>query len=242
MPEQSADRFLARVCLVFVALLLAGLLVACASATSQSTLDREPTQAPVVAIAPSAASHSQAVSGTLRLVLVPSESEVRYRVREQLARLSLPSDAVGITKAISGALVLEPDGIIVPDQSRFVVDLRTLASDESRRDNYVHRNTLETDRFPTAEFVPTEVRGVASPLPTSGDVTFQLMGDLTLHGVTHPTTWAVTAHIEGQDLTGSASTDFTFDDFNLRQPRVPLVLSVEETIRLELDFRLVRES
>jgi hypothetical protein len=36
------------------------------------------------------------------------------------------------------------------------------------------------------------------------------------------------------------STAFTFDDFQLNQPRVPIVLSVADTIRLEYDFRLVR--
>lgn len=176
----------------------------------------------------------------MRFTLVPEGSEARYRVREQLARLSFPSDAVGATKAISGQIVVNPDGTILSEESKIVVDLTTLRSDESRRDNYIKNNTLQTSRFPTAEFVPREIRGLPSPLPASGEGTFQLIGDLTLHGVTRPVTWEVTARLDGQTLTGSATTSFTFADFNLTVPQVFVVLSVDETIRLEVDFQFVR--
>jgi hypothetical protein len=41
----------------------------------------------------------------IRLVVLPEKSEARYRVREQLVGVSLPSDAVGVTKAITGTIV-----------------------------------------------------------------------------------------------------------------------------------------
>src|ERR1051325_10373757 len=40
----------------------------------------------------------------IRLVLAPDGTEARYRVREQLAELSLPSDAVGVTHDVTGRL------------------------------------------------------------------------------------------------------------------------------------------
>jgi hypothetical protein len=42
-------------------------------------------------------------------------------------------------------------------------------------------------------------------------------------------------------MTGKAATAFTFKDFSIDQPRVPVVLSVAETIKLELDFSMTRE-
>jgi hypothetical protein len=48
----------------------------------------------------------------------------------------------------------------------------------------------------------------------------------------------VTARIEGEEVVGQATTVFTFDYFNLAKPRVPLVLSVEDDIRLEIDLYL----
>jgi hypothetical protein len=60
--------------------------------------------------------------------------------------------------------------------------------------------------------------------------------------VTRPTTWNVTARFNGNQITGSATTAFTFADFELTQPRVPVLLSVADTIRLEYDFTLQRET
>ncbi|MCS7220644.1 MAG: YceI family protein [Anaerolineae bacterium] len=177
----------------------------------------------------------------VRLILVPGRNEARYRVREQLVGLSLPNDAVGVTREITGTIVARTDGTILAAESRVQVDLRTLKSDESRRDDFIRRNTLQTDRFPFAVFVPTEIRGLALPLPESADVEFQLIGDLTIRDVTRQVTWEVKARIEGGEATGQATTSFPFAMFNLTQPRVPVVLSVEDNIRLELDFYVQRQ-
>jgi polyisoprenoid-binding protein YceI len=179
--------------------------------------------------------------GTMRFRLDPQASEARYLVREQLARLSFPSDAAGTTSAISGQIVVRADGTVVREESKIVVDLTTLTSDENRRDNYIKNNTLQTNQHPTAEFVPTEMHGLPLPLPESGQGTFQLVGDLTVRGVTRSVTWGVTAQYDGQEMIGKATTSVTFGDFGMSAPQVFVVLSVEDNIRLELDFRLVRE-
>lgn len=175
----------------------------------------------------------------IRLVTAAEGNRARYRVREQLAGLQFPNDAVGETEAIEGALVLEADGRVVREESRFMVNLTTLKSDKSRRDGYVQRNTLKTAEFPTAIFVPTAVHNLPLPLPTSGEVTLRLEGELTLHGVTRPTVWDVTLRAEGKEFTGRAATQFDFATFGLTVPRVASVLSIVDEIRLEYDLRLV---
>jgi polyisoprenoid-binding protein YceI len=179
------------------------------------------------------------VSAPQRLVLAPSGNEARYRVREQLANVSFPSDAVGTTQGVTGAIVIGDDGKIVTAQSRIVVDLTTLKSDRERRDRFIQGRTLETDRYPTATLVPTAARGWPAPPPRSGAFSFELVGDLTIHGVSRPTTWQVTAQATDSGFVGTASTRFTFGDFGLTPPRVMVVLSVEDDIRLEYDFHLV---
>jgi len=169
-------------------------------------------------------------------VVASTGNEARYRVREQLVGLDLPNDAVGVTKEITGGLVLEPGGGVVHDSSRITVTIANLKSDKDRRDMYVKRRTLETDKFPTVELVPTMVKGLATK-PTTEPTSFELLGDLTVHGVTHPTEWKVTAHGDGDDIVGTATTAFTFKDFGLDQPKVPIVLGVQDTIKLEYDFR-----
>ncbi|CAN5142620.1 hypothetical protein BH09GEM1_BH09GEM1_19880 [soil metagenome] len=176
----------------------------------------------------------------MRFIVSPSGNEARYRVREQLMGANLPNDAIGTTTQVSGSILAYADGRIVKDSSKIIVNITTLKSDKDRRDGYVQRRTMETDKYPTVGFVPTSVRGFKGPLPASGPVTFELLGDLTVHGSTHPAVWQVTAHADGQDVAGTATTAFTFRDINLDQPRVSVVLSVADTIKLEYDFRFAR--
>lgn len=179
--------------------------------------------------------------GRVRLVPAPSGNEARYRVREQLAELDLPNDAVGKTAGIIGGIVLDERGALVAGESKFVIDLASLTSDRERRDRYLRNRLFETERFPTAELIVTALHGVPAPLPASGSMSFELVGDFTVRGVTRPTTWQVTARMEGGVLSGTAITNFTFADFNLTKPTLAFLLSVDDRIRLEYDFRLVRE-
>jgi polyisoprenoid-binding protein YceI len=195
-----------------------------------------------VALVLGSAASAQAPEAALRYRVVADRSEARYRVREQLAGISFPSDAVGTTSAIDGSIFLDTQGRIRTSDSRLTVDLRTVRSDRDRRDNYVRRNTLETERHPTAVFIPSEVRGLTFPLPQTGTASFELIGDLTIRGTTRPTTWEATATFNGQEVSMQAKTSFRFADFGLSIPRVASVLSVEDTIRLETDLLLRRSS
>lgn len=182
------------------------------------------------------------VSGDqLRFVVVPESSQARYRVREQLANRDLPSDAIGATNAISGSMVVDQNGNLVPGGSRFVIDTATLQSDSSRRDGFLRSNILQTDQYPNVTFVPTAITGLPSPLPASGEGAFEMTGDLTIRDVTKPATWAVTLRREGDTLTGQATTSFTFADYNIPQPRVPILLSLQDLIKLEFDFSMVQQ-
>jgi polyisoprenoid-binding protein YceI len=176
---------------------------------------------------------------TLRLILAPDGNEARYRVREQLVGLEFPNDAVGATNAITGRLVLNPDGRVVSGASTFVIDVTTLKSDKERRDGYLQRRTLETEQYPTVTLAPTAARGLPWPLPASGPFSFELEGDLTIRSVTRSVRWQVEAVAEAGGFSGKATTSFPFEAFELMQPKVSAVLSVENEIKLEYDFRLV---
>ncbi|HEV8617542.1 MAG TPA: YceI family protein [Methylomirabilota bacterium] len=183
---------------------------------------------------------SAQATGSVRYTVVPERSEARYRVREQLVGVTLPNDAVGTTHAVAGAITFDALGGVVSSQSRFTVDLRTLTSDEPRRDNFLRRNTLQTDRYPLAVFVPTEVRGLQFPLPQTGTATFEMTGDFTIRETTRRTTWQASATFKGAEVDVRADTAVRFADLGLEIPRVRVVLSVEDNIRLELDLGLRR--
>ncbi len=130
---------------------------------------------------------------------------------------------------------LDAQGALVPGASRITINLNTLVSDESRRDNFV-RTHLSTTRYPNAVIVLNEAVGLPSPLPTSGSATFQLKGQLTVRGVTKATTWDVTAQFSQGQVKGQTVTKVKFADFGMSVPRVAVVVSVEDTMSLELDF------
>ena len=191
--------------------------------------------------AESAVSETTAKGTAIRLVLAPTGNAARYRVREQLVGHDLPNDAVGETAKLTGALSIDSSGKVIRDASKFTVDAGSFVSDKNRRDGFVRGRLLEADEYPTIVFVPTDVRGVSLPLPTSGSRDIEMTGDLTVRGVTRPTKWKGTAEFKNGGVAGSASTAFTFDDMQLEQPRVPVLLSVADSIKLEINFNLVRQ-
>ena len=176
-----------------------------------------------------------------RYVVAPGGNEAQYRVREQLLHHDLPNDAIGKTSAITGGITFAPDGTIDTAASKITIDVTSLKSDQERRDGYVQHRILETAQYPTVVFTPTAVQGVKLPLPASGSQSFTLDGLLTVHGTTKPTVWHVTAQRTDSGVTGTGTTEFTFEDASLAQPHVPVLLSVADTIKLEYAFHLVPE-
>jgi polyisoprenoid-binding protein YceI len=168
--------------------------------------------------------------------LTPDQSKATFRVQEQLARLKVPSEAVGSTGKVTGQIVVTMDGSVVSDESRVTVDMTDLRTDDQLRDGLIKRTTLETQRYGTAEFVPTAAHGLPSPIPESGEYTFQLTGLTTIHGVQRELTWDVTAKRQGSALNATASTQFHFGDFGMEPPRAPVVLAVTDNIRLEIQI------
>ena len=177
-----------------------------------------------------------------RLALAPTGNEARWRVRERLASFDFPNDAVGTTHDIGGAIVVGADGQPDSTASKITVNLTTLQSDRSMRDRYIKGRTLEVDRFPTAVLVPTRFLRLRAPMPDTGTFTFEIAGNLTVHGVTKPTTWLVTAVGKDGGYTGTALTRVTFEDFAMAQPHVPILLSIEDEINLEFQFAFVRDT
>jgi polyisoprenoid-binding protein YceI len=173
---------------------------------------------------------------------ITTGTTARYKVREQLAGISFPSDAVGTTQGVTGAIVVKPDGSIDAALSKLTVDLKTLTSDQQMRDGYIQNRTLETAKFPTMEFVPKRAVGLPAPLPAGmqAQAGFQLIGDLTLHGVTKEATWNVVATFGNELVGGRATTTIDYASYNLTKPSLARLVSVDDKIELEIEFRCKR--
>jgi polyisoprenoid-binding protein YceI len=142
--------------------------------------------------------------------------------------------AVGETHAIIGEIAFDAAGRPLAG-SAFQVDLRTLKSDKVRRDNDVKRFFLETDTYPIATFVVTEVNGLEGGLADGQPQSFAVVGDLTAHGVTRLITWEATATMTGDTLVGQATTTFSFADFDMSVPNIAGMVSASDPVRLEIE-------
>jgi polyisoprenoid-binding protein YceI len=177
----------------------------------------------------------------LKLVFQPG-SQARYRAQELVLGRSYFSDAIGSTDQVEGTIYVRDDGTPVRSSSLITVNLQSLKSDEEKRDEFIKEVTLETDRFPQATFVPLSTEGLPRRVTDdTGPVNFRLSGELTLHGVTKPASWIVSGTVSGNTFTGTASTTISLQDFGMTPPQVPIVLGVDDNVRLELAFTAIRE-
>lgn len=219
--------------LALIAVFMVGVLVTACSGND----DSQPAAAPIPTVAPTATAEPTATPAPGEngaTVSIGDSTVARYRVGEELVRLPAPIVAVGETSDVSGAIVFDGDGAVVPGASALTVSMTGFVSDESRRDNWVRRQF--SAQFPTAEMTVTAVEGMPWPLPESGGATFKLTGDMTIMGATSEVTWDVTTLFAPGAVTGQAQTVITFDQFEMDKPSLPFIISVEDEITLEMDI------
>ena len=172
---------------------------------------------------------------------VAGGSVAGYRVREKLAALPAQSDAVGRTQSVTGTVTVTGSGShLVADAVNVEVDVSTLASDESRRDNRIRTSGLESNRFPKATFASTQ----PVTLPTGTDegqaVTTEVTGNLTVHGVTKLVTIPLDLRLTGGQGEVVGSLKFPFSDFGMTPPSVGGFVTVEPDATLEFKLLLAR--
>ena len=184
-----------------------------------------------------AAAGGSDLAGTWR---VAAGSTAGYRVREKLAALPAKSDAVGRSPAVTGTVKVDGSGsALTASDARFEVDLTQLTSDESRRDNRIRTDGLQTNQFPKAMFVSTKPIPLPAETASGQAVKATAEGDLTIHGVTKRVSIPLDVRVAGGkgELVGSLG--FPMSDFNITPPNIGGFVTVDPDATLE--FKLVLE-
>jgi polyisoprenoid-binding protein YceI len=202
-----------------------------ASTTPAATTAADASATPASSAIPAGSSDGE-VAGTWN---VAADSVAGYRVREQLASLSAESDAVGRTGQVTGSITIESDGTTTTlTAASLTVDTTSLTSDESRRDNRLRSEGLETDNFPTATFTltaPVEVPAAALT-GTASDIT--LTGDLTLHGATKSVQIPGQAQLVDGTIKVAGSITFPLSDYAIVAPNIGgFIVSIADEGTLE---------
>lgn len=191
---------------------------------------------------PSGSTTSTAATPGAGTWTVDSGSIAGYRVREQLASFAAPSDAVGRTSAITGTFTLtqSTSGYGVTAAS-FGVDVTKLTSDQSRRDQRIHSQGLESDRYPTATFKLTSPMTLPADAASGQTIHVSAIGNLTIHGVTKNVTIPIDARMTGSKIELVGSITFPFSQFGMTPPSIGGFVTVQSNATMEFQLMLSRQ-
>ena len=171
-----------------------------------------------------------------QFVIDTTQSSAQYAVNEVFLRENRPYRAVGTTNTVSGEFVVATEGVPAGKVTKIQVDLRTLQSDSGRRDNAIRERWLESNTYPYAEFVSTNALNLPESYQPGSQVSFNLVGDMTIHGVTKSVEWLVDGTLTGDTVQGQATTTINMSDFGITAPNIANMIKVEDDVELLVQF------
>jgi polyisoprenoid-binding protein YceI len=143
---------------------------------------------------------------------------------------------VGVTTDISGSVEIDTSNPAGSKVGTITVDISKLKSDSGSRDNTIRGRFLESTRFPTATFTSTAIEGLPSTYTEGQQISFKVTGDLTVHEITKPVTFDVTATLSSGSLTGTATATILMSDFGIGPIKMAGILGTEDEVKLTFNF------
>jgi polyisoprenoid-binding protein YceI len=144
---------------------------------------------------------------------------------------SVPHTAHGTFRLKHGALRLDPASGRLTGE--IVVDTQSGESGSGTRDRKMHREVLESDRYPDIIFRPDSVEGAVA---AEGQSSVQVHGIFSIHGTDHELT--VPAEVEMRPEGWSATVHFAipYVKWGMKNPST-LFLRVSEWVEIDLGIR-----
>ncbi len=172
---------------------------------------------------------------------VAAGSVAGYRVREKLGFLPAESDAVGRTSEITGnATVIESGGGLRFTTASLKVNVYSLKSNESMRDEHIHTIGIQSATYPYATFTLT--RTVSLPhAALSGKVFAEpVTGVFDIHGTSRTETLPLQLTLSNHLIRAVGSLTFAWSRFDMTAPSVGGFVNVSGHATMEFDLRLQR--
>ncbi|MBK8047173.1 MAG: YceI family protein [Anaerolineales bacterium] len=218
---------------------------AAAATTEAAAPEAATTEAAAETTEAAAAAPETAATGLRTFVVDPSASKASYLVDEEflggaLDKLGIAAgavDVVGSTQEIEGQLQLNLNDLSAAlGDNSFTVKMNTLTTDQDRRDNFIRENGPKFDQFPVATFKATAIEGAPASYTDGEEVSFKMIGDLTVRDVTKPITFDVKAAINGDTLTGTATANTKMSEFGIEPPNFANTLTVADAFGIEVQI------
>ncbi len=121
---------------------------------------------------------------------------------------------------------------------QLVVDATSGESGSGARDKKMHKEILESAKYPEIVFTPDRVDGKVNP---QGDSDVKLHGTMLIHGGTHEVVLNAKTHVDQQELTATVDFAVPYINWGMKNPST-LFLRVNGTvdIHIEASGQLVR--
>lgn len=195
----------------------------------------EPTAASTVAEATDAPAAAEAAMSSQIFEIVPAESQARFLIDEVLR--GDPVTVVGVTDQVAGQIAVDPSDPASTQLGVIQINARTITTDNDFRNRAIKNAILSTDTYEFVTFTPKAIGGLPATVTVGEPFTFQITGDLTVKDTTRTVTFdATVTPVSETELSGTASTSVLYTDFGLAIPDSPMVDTVADEVRLELDF------
>jgi polyisoprenoid-binding protein YceI len=221
----------------FVAIGLAALLVLGFAGGYAYLALKDRNAPPPLALDTSGPSHQGALPDG-RWVLKRSDSIVGFRAREKYFSLPVPSEVVGRTSVVHGTMETRRGAIVA---TSVVVDMRTLKTDDSRRDE-----TLRSSRGPVWDEHPYGRFSLGSEpislarLSSASVADVVARGTLRIHDVDRRVDFPLQVQLSGRRLqvVGRLKTKMT--TFGFDPPSVAGLTTVRNGVTIEVKLTFVR--
>lgn len=115
-------------------------------------------------------------------------------------------------------------------QGEIAVDLQTGESGNQSRDSRMHKDVLESDKYPQAIFHPVKVTGIVKSGSTQS-VTVE--GTFTLHGTDHPLRLDTKVQVDGHDAVATMHFTVPYVDWGMKDPS-NFIFRVEKAVDVDV--------
>ncbi|MGA3053595.1 MAG: YceI family protein [Candidatus Korobacteraceae bacterium] len=134
----------------------------------------------------------------------------------------------GTFKLKSGSLTFDPQSGAASGE--IIVDATSGDSGNHSRDQKMHKEVLESQRYPAIIFSPTHVMGKVAD---SGTSNLQVQGVFHIHGANHDLTLSLPVERSGDTVKASSSFVVPYQEWGLKDPST-FFLKVEKTVSLSI--------
>jgi polyisoprenoid-binding protein YceI len=174
----------------------------------------------LIALAACAAAPAPARAQQLVIELDPAKTQVQFTLDAFLHTVH------GTFKLKQGRIEIDP--ATGQAGGRLVIDATSGNTDNDGRDNKMHKDVLESGKYPEITFAPTHVQG---PIAPQGKSQVQLQGIIGLHGREQNITVQVGVQIAGNEWSGETNFPVPYVKWGLKNPST-LFLRVKDTVDL----------